>query len=66
VIGFDLIGQEDTGDPLNKYMNQLSDLPSTANYFFHAGETSMLYRQYYPPFITKPNPQIGMGGRTGT
>ncbi|EDX13038.1 adenosine deaminase 2 [Drosophila simulans] len=40
VIGFDLIGQEDTGDPLNRYINQLSDLPSTANYFFHAGETN--------------------------
>ncbi|XP_022232675.1 adenosine deaminase 2 [Drosophila obscura] len=40
VIGFDLIGQEDTGDPLSKFVNELSDLPSTANYFFHAGETN--------------------------
>ncbi|XP_030369997.1 adenosine deaminase 2 [Scaptodrosophila lebanonensis] len=40
IIGFDLIGNEDTGDPIHKYINELSDLPSTAHYFFHAGETN--------------------------
>lgn len=40
IIGFDMIGQEDTGNMLSKYVNELSDLPNTANYFFHAGETS--------------------------
>ncbi|CAD6992435.1 unnamed protein product [Ceratitis capitata] len=40
IIGFDLIGQEDTGDPLHKFVNELSDMPSTANFFFHAGETN--------------------------
>ncbi|XP_001996022.2 adenosine deaminase 2 isoform X2 [Drosophila grimshawi] len=40
IIGFDMIGQEDTGDMLRKYVNELSDLPNTANYFFHAGETN--------------------------
>lgn len=35
-----MIGQEDTGDPISKYVNELSDMPSTANFFFHAGETS--------------------------
>uniref|UniRef100_A0A1A9WDK1 Adenosine deaminase n=1 Tax=Glossina brevipalpis TaxID=37001 RepID=A0A1A9WDK1_9MUSC len=40
IIGFDLIGQEDMGDPLHKFSNELTDLPSTANFFFHAGETN--------------------------
>ncbi|KAI8130214.1 Adenosine deaminase CECR1 [Lucilia cuprina] len=40
IIGFDLIGHEDSGDPLHKFANELSDLPSTANFFFHAGETN--------------------------
>ena len=41
--GFDLVGQEDTGNPLLYYINELlipshtgADLP----YFFHAGETN--------------------------
>ncbi|EDW14736.1 adenosine deaminase 2 [Drosophila mojavensis] len=40
IIGFDMIGQEDTGDPISKYVNEFSDMPSTANFFFHAGETN--------------------------
>ncbi|XP_013118640.1 adenosine deaminase 2 isoform X2 [Stomoxys calcitrans] len=40
IIGFDLIGNEDTGDPLQKFANELTDLPPTANFFFHAGETN--------------------------
>ncbi|XP_053947221.1 adenosine deaminase 2 [Anastrepha ludens] len=40
IIGFDLIGQEDAGDPLHKFVNELTDMPATANFFFHAGETN--------------------------
>ncbi|KAM7360518.1 adenosine deaminase-related growth factor D isoform 2-T2 [Cochliomyia hominivorax] len=40
IIGFDLIGHEDSGDPLHKFANELSDLPPTAHFFFHAGETN--------------------------
>uniref|UniRef100_T1GX78 Adenosine deaminase domain-containing protein n=1 Tax=Megaselia scalaris TaxID=36166 RepID=T1GX78_MEGSC len=39
VIGFDLHGQEDLGEPLYKYANEFFELPNTANFFFHAGET---------------------------
>lgn len=41
-----MIGQEDTGNLISKYYNELSDLPSTANYFFHAGETSKRMEEY--------------------
>ncbi|XP_034113495.1 adenosine deaminase 2 [Drosophila albomicans] len=40
IIGFDMIGHEDSGNMLSKYVNEFSDLPNTANYFFHAGETN--------------------------
>lgn len=39
VVGFDLVGQEDSGQPLSAFVNELS----TANdvkFFFHAGETN--------------------------
>lgn len=37
VVGFDLVGQEDIGNPLSAYINQL--LNATIPFFFHAGET---------------------------
>ncbi|XP_055908332.1 adenosine deaminase 2 isoform X2 [Eupeodes corollae] len=39
IIGFDLVGQEDLGDPLHKFVTELSDIPTGAHFFFHAGET---------------------------
>ncbi|XP_054734909.1 adenosine deaminase 2-like [Anastrepha obliqua] len=40
VIGFDLIGQEDQGKALQAFVSILQNLPKTAKYFFHAGETN--------------------------
>lgn len=40
VIGFDLVGQEDIGKPLLFFADFLSIAPSSAKFFFHAGETS--------------------------
>ncbi|XP_061393073.1 adenosine deaminase 2-like [Musca vetustissima] len=40
LIGFDLVGQEDTGKPLHEYVNILKQKPETAKFFFHAGETN--------------------------
>ncbi|ALC46794.1 Adgf-C [Drosophila busckii] len=40
IIGFDMIGNEDSGDSISKFLNEFSDMPSTANFFFHAGETN--------------------------
>lgn len=40
IIGFDLVGQEDRGKPLHHFIAELADLPKSAKYFFHAGETS--------------------------
>lgn len=51
-----MIGQEDTGNMLSKYVNELSDLPNTANYFFHAGETSK--RGNLPFLILIHNPHF--------
>ncbi|XP_030371027.1 adenosine deaminase 2-like [Scaptodrosophila lebanonensis] len=40
VVGFDLVGQEDKGKPLYSFLPALQDLPPTARFFFHAGETN--------------------------
>ncbi|XP_017486551.1 PREDICTED: adenosine deaminase CECR1-like [Rhagoletis zephyria] len=40
IIGFDLVGQEDRGKPLHNFVAELADLPRSAKYFFHAGETN--------------------------
>ena len=43
VIGFDLVGQEDTGIPLKHFVDQLMTIYQTEPripFFFHAGETS--------------------------
>lgn len=37
--GFDLVGQEDIGNPLLDFVPQLTDAAEELNYFFHAGET---------------------------
>uniref|UniRef100_A0A0A1WXA6 Adenosine deaminase n=1 Tax=Zeugodacus cucurbitae TaxID=28588 RepID=A0A0A1WXA6_ZEUCU len=40
VIGFDLVGQEDRGKPLHNFVAELAELPRSAKFFFHAGETN--------------------------
>ncbi|CAH1155578.1 unnamed protein product [Phaedon cochleariae] len=42
VAGFDLVGEEDLGEPLSSFVPQLLELKSNygANFFFHAGETN--------------------------
>lgn len=40
VIGFDLVGQEDKGEPLVKFADQLNSVDPKINFFFHAGETN--------------------------
>lgn len=40
IIGFDMDGLEDGGDALHKFANELTELPPTAHYFFHAGASS--------------------------
>ncbi|XP_037953887.1 adenosine deaminase 2 [Teleopsis dalmanni] len=40
IVGFDLVGQEDKGKPLYTFVQSLTNLPPTARYFFHAGETN--------------------------
>ncbi|XP_015037138.2 adenosine deaminase 2 isoform X1 [Drosophila pseudoobscura] len=40
VVGFDLVGQEDNGKPLYALLPALRDLPRTAHFFLHAGETN--------------------------
>ncbi|XP_061386159.1 adenosine deaminase 2-like [Musca vetustissima] len=40
LIGFDLVGQEDKGKPLHNFVSVLHDLPKSAKFFFHAGETN--------------------------
>ena len=41
MIGFDLVGQEDIGQPLHSFVHILQKLPPGAKCFFHAGETSI-------------------------
>ncbi|KAI4455815.1 adenosine deaminase [Holotrichia oblita] len=38
--GFDLVGQEDLGQPLTKFVKQLQKIKQEVNLFFHAGETN--------------------------
>lgn len=41
VIGFDLVGQEDTRFPIIAYLNELKELQAMGmDFFFHAGETN--------------------------
>lgn len=40
LAGFDLVGQEDLGQPLVKFVNQLQEIKQEVNLFFHAGETN--------------------------
>lgn len=66
-----MIGQEDTGNLISKYYNELSDLPSTANYFFHAGETSKRIVDYLCSYVNLHSIlhfpiKIGMAAPTGT
>lgn len=67
IIGFDLIGNEDAGDPLHKFANELTDLPPTANFFFHAGETSKVrfWTDNKQNFNLDCNLQIGMAKPIG-
>ncbi|KAL2725889.1 adenosine deaminase 2-like [Vespula maculifrons] len=39
LAGFDLVGQEDKGQPLIVFANKLRSLDPSIDYFFHAGET---------------------------
>ncbi|XP_029176102.1 adenosine deaminase 2-like [Nylanderia fulva] len=40
VIGFDLVGQEDKGQPLIKFADKLNAISTKIKFFFHAGETN--------------------------
>lgn len=40
LAGFDLVGQEDLGQPLVKFVDQLQEIKKEMNVFFHAGETN--------------------------
>lgn len=40
VIGFDLVGQEDKGEPLIKFADKLNAVNPEIKFFFHAGETN--------------------------
>lgn len=40
--GFDLVGQEDLGEPLIEFAPQLLEASESLDYFFHAGETDWL------------------------
>ncbi|XP_037953886.1 adenosine deaminase 2-like [Teleopsis dalmanni] len=40
IVGFDLVGQEDKGKALHTFSTILQDVPKTAKFFFHAGETN--------------------------
>ncbi|XP_058798500.1 adenosine deaminase 2-like isoform X2 [Phymastichus coffea] len=40
IAGFDLVGQEDKGYPLEKFANRLRELGDDVQLFFHAGETN--------------------------
>jgi adenosine deaminase len=39
LVGFDLVGQEDLGKPLNNYVEKLKDISQNGRFFFHAGES---------------------------
>lgn len=40
VAGFDLVGQEDLGNPLIDFISQLQEVRNEMNVFYHAGETN--------------------------
>ncbi|XP_072767162.1 adenosine deaminase 2 [Anoplolepis gracilipes] len=40
VVGFDLVGQEDKGEPLVKFADKLNFVNKNIKFFFHAGETN--------------------------
>lgn len=40
VIGFDMVGQEDTGKPLSAYVHKLTEISQNGRFYFHAGETN--------------------------
>lgn len=40
LAGFDLVGQEDLGQPIKEFMPTLAANADDLNYFFHAGETN--------------------------
>lgn len=40
LAGFDLVGQEDLGKPLNNFIDQLLEVPEDIDFYFHAGETN--------------------------
>ena len=39
VVGFDLVGQEDKGEPLRAFLPELLEFQDKLDYYFHAGET---------------------------
>lgn len=42
LIGFDLVGQEDLGKPLNSYVEKLKEISQNGRFFFHAGKAKQL------------------------
>jgi adenosine deaminase CECR1 len=40
VVGFDIVGQEDMGEPLIQFIQQMQGIADKGKFFFHAGETS--------------------------
>mgnify|MGYP005983757957 FL=1 len=40
IAGFDLVGQEDLGEPLSVFADQLAAIANQTKFFFHAGETN--------------------------
>ncbi|XP_046483086.1 adenosine deaminase 2-like isoform X1 [Neodiprion pinetum] len=40
VVGFDIVGQEDTGHPLTWLLKELRTIAPSTRFFFHAGETN--------------------------
>ncbi|KAB0792371.1 hypothetical protein PPYR_14330 [Photinus pyralis] len=40
IVGFDLVGQEDLGQPLSNFVNELGNVSSGIDLVFHAGETN--------------------------
>lgn len=40
IAGFDLVGQEDKGEPLASFIGEIQKAPEDLNFFFHAGETN--------------------------
>ncbi|XP_034111474.1 adenosine deaminase 2 [Drosophila albomicans] len=40
LAGFDLVGQEELGKPLNVFIDQLLQVPDDIDFYFHAGETN--------------------------